>query len=204
MKLHTMEQRTDEWHHVRKGKVTGTTLKSIMGTPKAYKEAMYTIIAERLTVGVQSDYENAMDRGNRLEPEAIAALEFETGLRTQTVGFCENDQNQHIGYSPDALILDDESEDVEVKCPGGKNYVKMWLENKVPDEYTWQLVQAFIVNPKLNKRYFVGYNPDIPTHPLHIIEVTREEIMEKINLAAKKQDIFLAEVEATLLTLIKL
>lgn len=203
MKKHKdIEQGTEQWHHLRKGKITGTTLKAIMGTPKAKQDALYEIIAERLTVGVDTDYENPMDRGIRLEPDAISLFEFETGKTVERVGFCEDDQNALIGYSPDGLI--GEEEDVEVKCMGGKNHVKMWLTNEIPDDYYWQVVQAFVVNPKLQKRYFVGYNPDIPAHPLHIIEVTRESLMEPIRGARVAQEAFIERVEQELSKIIKL
>lgn len=201
-KHNDIEQGTEAWHHIRKGKITGTTLKAIMGTPKARKDAVYEIIAERLTVGVDMDYENPMDRGTRLEPEAISAFEFETGKTVERTGFCEHDENSLIAYSPDGIISDEE--DVEVKCMGGKNHVKMWLTNEVPDDYFWQVVQAFVVNPKLQKRNFVGYNPDIPTHPLHIIEVKRYEVEGEIELARERQDEFLGEVEAELSKIITL
>lgn len=203
MKKHNdIEQGSGEWHQIRKGKITGTTLKAIMGTPKARQDAMYEIIGERLTVGVEEDYENPMDRGHRLEPEAISAFEFETGKSVERTGFCESDDNSSIAYSPDGIVSDEE--DVEVKCMGGKNHVKMWLTNEVPDEYYWQLVQAFVVNPKLQKRNFVGYNPDIPIHPLHIIEVTREQVAEDIEKAKNSQDMFLEEVEMELSKIITL
>jgi len=202
MKKHKLEQRSDEWHQLRKGKITGTTLKSIMGTPKARQDAIYEIIAERLTVGVEGEYENPMDRGNRLEPDAVAMFELEVGKQVERIGFCEDEKNSMIANSPDGLIGDTEA--VEVKCMGGKNHVKMWLTNEVPDEYKWQVIQYFVVNEKLEKLYFVGYNPDIPTHPLHIIETTREENKENIDEAKKEQYKFLKEVEEKLKTIIKL
>jgi putative phage-type endonuclease len=202
MKRHNLEQQTEEWHHIRKGKITGTTLKSIMGTPKARQDAIYEIIAERLTEGVDMDHENPMDRGNRLEPDAIASFELETGKSVERIGFCEDDTNPMIANSPDGLI--GENEAVEVKCMGGKNHVKMWLTNETPDEYDWQIIQYFIVNEKLEKLYFVGYNPDITVHPMHIIEVTREEVTEKIEKGKKAQETFLEEVESILKTIIKL
>lgn len=206
MKKHNhIRQGTDEWQHLRKGKITGTTLKAIMGTPKARQEAIYEIVAERLSVGVDTEYENPMDRGIRLEPDAISLFEFETGKTVERTGFVENDDNSLIGYSPDGLIADtDDSEDLEVKCMGGKNHVKMWLTNEIPDEYHWQVVQAFIVNPKLQKRYFVGYNPDIPLHPLHIIEANREDFRQWIDGAGTAQTAFLEEVESILSNIIKL
>ncbi len=197
-----MEQGSGEWHHIRKGKVTGTTLKGIMGTPKARQESTYEIIAERLTVGVDTDYESAMDRGTRLEPDAIAAFELETGLEVERIGFAEDDTNPMIANSPDGLI--GETEAVEAKCPGGKNYVKMWLTNQIPDEYYWQVVQYFIVNDKLQKLYFIGYHPEITIHPLHIIEVSRETLLEDIAKAKVAQEVFLGEVEKVLKDLIEL
>lgn len=195
MKKHNIEQGTPEWHHLRKGKITGTQLKDIMGTPKKREDTIYEIIAERLTVGVEDseNYENAMDRGIRLEPDAISAFELETGLSVEIVGFCEDDTNPMIANSPDGLI--GETEAVEAKCLGGKNHVKMWLTNEIPEDYKWQVVQYFVVNDKLEKLYFIGYNPDIEIHPLHIIETTREDNKELIEKAVVGQKQFLLEVE---------
>lgn len=199
-----MQQGSGEWHQIRKGKVTGTTLKAVMGTPKAREDAFYEIIAERLTLGVETDgdYENAMDRGLRLEPDAIGAFELETGKKVTRIGFAQDDTNPQIANSPDGVISDEEA--VEVKCLGGKNHVKAWLKNEVPDEYKWQVIQYFVVNPRLQRLHFVCYNPDIPVHPVHIIEVGRDENAEGIEKARAAQDKFLAEVEEALSKIIKL
>ena len=204
MKKHDIAQKTDKWFHIRKGKITGTQLKNIMGTPRARQEAIYEVLAERLTVGVESedDYENAMERGSRLEPDAISAFELETGKSVERVGFVEDDDNPLIANSPDGLI--GETEAVEVKCLGGKNHIKMWLTNKVLDEYLWQVIQYFVVNKKLQTLYFVGYNPNIPTHPLHIIEVKRKDIEVEIKEAREEQEKFLKEVDILLAKIIKL
>ena len=200
-KNNSVKQGTDEWMQLRKGKITGITLKSIMGTPKARQESIYKILAERLTVGVENDeYENAMDRGVRLEPDAIAAFELQTGKQVERTGFCEDDDNPLIANSPDGLI--GETEAIEAKCLGGKNHIKMWLTNEIPDEHYWQVVQYFVVNEKLEKLYFVGYNPNIPVHPLHIIEVLRDEA--EVANARKSQEEFLSEAEEKLKLIIKL
>lgn len=202
MKTHNnILQGTDDWHHLRKGRVTGTTLKALMGTKYAREQAFYEILAERLTDGIPDD-ENPMDRGTRLEPFAIAHFEMEIGKMVDRTGFCQHDENDNIAYSPDGLIGD--NEDVEIKCMGGKNHVKLWLTNEVPDDYWWQVVQAFVVNPKLEKRYFVGYNPDITVHPMHIIEITRAMVEDDIKKAEESQKQFLEEVENKLKEIIKL
>lgn len=207
MKKINTEQRSDEWFYNRKGKITGTMLKSIMGSDKVRQDALYEYIADRLTLGnpEAEEYENAMDRGNRLEPDAIAMFELETGKKVERVGMFVKGDDDRIANSPDGNVMDtDDSEGVEAKCMGGKNHVKFWLTNKLPDEYEWQVAQYFIVNPKLNKLWFIGFNPDIAIHPLHILEITRESIEFNIALAEAKQVAFLNEAEALLSTLIKL
>lgn len=196
MKKHNLEQRTDEWHFLRKGKITGTTLKGLMSSKKDTREdAEYELIAERLSTGAESD-ENAMDRGTRLEPEALAAFEFETGRSVEVCGFCEHDDEQFIAQSPDGLI--GETEAVEVKCLAGKKHVRAWLTNEIPDDYYWQVVQYFVVNPRLELLHFVCYNPDIPVHPLHIIPKRRAEIAEDIEKARQTQTEVLARINEKL------
>jgi putative phage-type endonuclease len=198
----TIEQGTDEWHHIRKGKITGTTLKSIMGSAKTRQDAIYEIVAERLTIGIDDD-ENAMDRGIRLESDAAAAFELETDLETEKTGFSQNDENPFIANSPDRWIKGLKG-GLEIKCPGGKNHVKYWLTNKVPDEYYWQIIQYFVVNDELEEMYFASYNPDIPVHPLHIIKINRTEVLEDIKVARTNQMEFLKEVEVILSNIIEL
>lgn len=203
MKNHNnITQGTAEWLHIRKGKITGTGLQAIMGTPYAKGEYLYEMIAQRLTVGVEEEYENPLDRGHRLEPEAVAAFELETGKQVNKTGFCESENDATVANSPDGLIGEDEA--VEIKCPQGKNYVKIWLKNQIPKEYVWQVVQYFVVNPAIKKVYFVAYNPDIPAHPIHIIETPREELAEKIDKAMVAQKAFLEEVNEKLKGIIKL
>lgn len=188
-------QQEEEWYNVRLGVITGTVLSSICGTPKAKEGALCEIISERLTDSVDMEHlhENAMVRGNRLEPEAVKAFEYVTGKNVERVAFCQRDDNDFVGYSPDGII--GETEDIEIKCPEGKNYIKIVLTNEVPKEYHHQILQGFIVNPKLEKRYFIAYNPDIVSYPIHIIEVTRESLKEEIEEAYQKEIEFLLEVE---------
>lgn len=198
-------QGSPEWLHKRKTAITGTMLKGLMGTSKARQEAFYEAIAERLTVGVEDEYENAMDRGTRLEPDGIAAFEFATGKSVERVGFCESDENPAIAQSPDGYVKDTgDTEAYENKCLGGKNHVKLWLTNEIPDDYHWQCVQYFVVNDKLLKLHFGGYNPDIPVHPLHIITINRADIEADITRAKEAEKVFLQELEATLSTIISL
>lgn len=194
MKLYKeIEQKTPAWHYIRKGKITGTTLKAIMGTPKAKKDAYYELVGERLTVGDMDSDEKPMDRGNRLEPEARAMYQFKTGEIIEEVGFCESDENEFMGYSPDGLIRGG-VKGLEIKCPETKNYVKGWFENKIPDEYYYQVIQSFIVNEKMEELDFVLYHPEIEVYPMHIINVKRSDLQDEIESVKKVQIEFIEEI----------
>lgn len=201
-----IDQQTPEWDYIRKGKITGTGLKKLNGTPKARSEYFYEVIAERLTDGVEEGHENPMDRGNRLEPRAREMFEFAYNLDVEQIGFCESDDSNFMGYSPDGLIANEAgiySEDIEIKCPEGRNYVKAWLTNVVPEEYHEQNIQAFIINKDLQKRYFILFNPEITIHPMHVIEVTRESLGSEVELLRTKQVSFINEVNAEISNLLE-
>lgn len=196
-----IQQGSLDWFQLKLGKITGTVLSDLMGTPRARQEAMYEIIAERLTPKVQMEYENPMARGVRLEGDAIIAFEIKTGKKVSTAGFCESDKSPWVGYSPDGLIYDKKgnvTEDVEVKSPMGKNYMKIVMTDEVPKEYHWQIVQGFVTNPKLKKRWFVAYNPDIPKIPIWIIECPRKKYKEDIEKALLEEQNFINEIDSKL------
>lgn len=200
MKLYNdIEQQTPAWFFLRKGKVSGTDLKAIMGTPSAKKKLYYKKIAEMLSTGTNEREEDPRDRGNRLEDEARAMFEFKTGKTVLTTGFAESLENERMGYSPDGLIKPKDgeliTEDIEVKSFEGAMFVETWLENKVPSDYYAQLIQGFIVNPHMEKRYFIAYCPEIEIYPLHIIEVKRSDVQGDIATYKVQELMFIKEVE---------
>lgn len=195
MKLYNeIEQQTPEWHYLRKGKVTGTTLKAIVGTSAARTKAFYKMVGERLSIGDMDSDEKPMDRGNRLENEARIMFEFQTGKTVLTTGFIESEENKYMGLSPDGG-MENWTEQIEIKCPECQNYVEAWDTNKVPAEYYAQVIQSFIVNQKLKTMYFVLYHPEIPVHPMHIIIIQREDVQYDVESYKQKELEFLKEVD---------
>ena len=205
MKIFNAEQKSLEWHELRRGKVTGTGLKRILGTPATRKSYFMEVLAERLSVdeGVE---ESALERGNRLEARAIEEFEKWSGKIVTQVGLCESDDSQFMASSPDGLIENDGkyTEAVEVKCLSSANHIKAWLDNEVPDEYNAQCLQYFIVNPDLEKLYFVLFDPRVTMHPLHVIELDRVEAEKDIAEAKEAELKFIAEVESKISELISI
>ena len=198
MKTFNYEQRSPDWIKLRKGKITGTGLKKVVGTPKARQGYLYEILAERIVDNeVEEMEEMAMERGVRLEPEGIAEFEKATGKKVEQVGFAVSDKNKYIANSPDGFIKikGKYAEGLEIKCPNAATHLRYWLENRIPDEYYPQLIQYFIVNSDLKRLYFASYDPRIVIHPLHILKLEREDLEDDIKNYTEQQIEFLKEVE---------
>lgn len=182
MQIIDVEQGSDEWKDYRKGKISGTMLSDLYSKRGNRKLGFYELIAER--IAIDPDDENRMDRGLRLEEEAIELYTLKTGFKVQRVGICVHDQYPEIINSPDGLvkIKGEYTGAIEIKCLSSSRHLQAVIENKVPDEFEAQKCQYFIVNPDLEWLDFIFYDPRIPSCDLHIIRVTRESVETKLDM----------------------
>lgn len=208
-----IDQRTEEWHELRKGKVTGTLLGKILSSRADVRDnAFYEKLAERLSTATAAEaQEDAMSRGVRLEDEAISEFERRTGKGTERVGFVESSFSSWSGYSPDAIVVpkgrrkaSGYEEDVEVKCLFSTNHVRAWITGRIPPEHEAQAIQAFVVNPRLKRRHFVFYDPRIAAMPYVCIVVERSGVEGRIEEARKAQIDFIKRVDAMVASLVKI
>jgi len=176
MKYHyDVEQRTDEWHALRLGRITGTSFTTMAnGTAKGRKTLVDTIVAERRLQRADDGYVNAdMVRGAEMEAEAIARYEAETFLSVRPVGFVS--LNEFVGCSPDGLVGDDGG--VEAKCPA-KGRIHMGYINAGDDAWKahkWQVQGSLWVTDRKWKD-FISYFPCPATKDeLFICRVTPDD-----------------------------
>jgi len=193
MKVFSYETK-EAWLEGRKGKITGSRLKDIVvkrGTGE--KIGYYEMIAER--IAQPADDENPMDRGTRLEDEAIQMFKDKTGLEVDTsLVIWQRDDNANIAISPDGFI--DEENAVEVKCLSSAKHIEAYLTKQIPSDYEYQVLQYFIVNDNLQKLYFVMYDPRMPEHlQLHYFEVERETLQDDIETYKQYQIEKLAKID---------
>lgn len=176
MKIVDVEQGSEEWFEYRRGKISGTMLADLYSNRGNRKLGFYELIAERLSL--EPDDENRMDRGIRLEQEAIDLFTKKTGKKVERVGVCVHGKYPEIINSPDGLIKDrgKYTEAIEVKCISPARHLQAVIEQEVPKEFEAQKLQYFIVNPDLKKLHFVFYDPRIAAVPFYVVEVTREEL----------------------------
>ena len=153
-------------------------------------------------MAVDRDDENRMDRGLRLEDEAAQAFAKKHKKKLEVVGCCVSDADQRIINSPDRLVTPKKAgeytEAVEIKCLKSAIHLQAAIENKIPEEYFTQKIQYFVVNEKLQKLYWVFYDPAIPSLPMHVIVVTREELGDWPEIMLRFQLAQLKEMDSVL------
>lgn len=186
----------ESWLAARRGRITGSKLADIMPNQKTGKPKVgfYQLIADRLGIA-PDDGESAMERGHRLEPEAIKEFTERMGKKVDTsLVIWSREDNEAIAVSPDGSVEGEEAV-VEVKCLGSARHIEVVLNDEIPKEYDEQNVQYFIVNPNLETVYFVFYDPRVLAKPFHMITVKRADKEKQIKELLAVQRATLMEVE---------
>ncbi len=145
MIIHEMEQRTDEWFEVKKGKFSASDATAIQANGKGLETLVYKKVAELKGAKDGESYINAdMERGNELEDLARTAYEIETGRKITQVGFVEMDE--YTGCSPDGLVGDDGL--AEIKCQNGYKYIELAHIGKIDKKYLDQMQMQMMVSDR--------------------------------------------------------
>jgi hypothetical protein len=194
------DQRTDEWHQARLGRLTGSRAADILATTKGGKESASRrnlraqLVLERIMERpMEGGYVSfAMQQGIDREPDAQLLYEVLTGRMLQQTGFLSTD-GLAVGSSLDGHVGDFEGI-VECKCPMPTTHLDYIKTGRVPTDYMAQLTHNLWVS---GARWadWLSYNPDFP-EPLRakLLRVERDETV--ISLYAKEAQRFLAEVDA--------
>lgn len=189
----------DKWLDARMGRITGSKLGSLIGKRDGKpKKGYYELIAEK--VALPPTGENVMDRGNRLESEAVARFAEETGKEVDTsLVIWSRDDSEDIAISPDGFVTTEVeghsivTEAVECKCLNSASHIEAYLTQQIPSEYEHQVLQYFVVNEDLEKLYFVFYDPRMPKDFFYV-ERTRVELLEDIAYYLELEQRVLAEI----------
>lgn len=194
------EQRTEEWHQERLGKVTASAVAKVMaklknGQPGADRANYHAqLVTERLTGRPTEGFTTAaMQRGIDMEPQARAMYSFVTGHDVTEMGFAQHPAIEMAGASPDGLCGDDGL--VEIKCCGAARHIEVLTGSAPEDRYIKQMQfqMACAGRQWCDLAYF---NPDLPEEmQLVVIHVPRDAAaIEEMEAEIAK---FLAEVDAT-------
>ncbi len=170
----------EAWMNWRLGKITGSRLKDIISIKGPRKTTSYALVAESFigSAALAEDEErgeNPMDRGTRLEKDAIERFRHETGKKVDDtlIGWERNDDGR-IAISPDGVI--GKTGAVEVKCLSAARHIEAIITKKIPKDYEYQALQYLIVNEGLKSLFFVMYDPRFPKGlDYYCIEIKRKD-----------------------------
>ena len=181
MKILNLQQRSEEWFKARLGVITGSRASNVFRSNNL--TLVDEMIAERMTQSVEESFTSkAMEHGVLFEPEALKSYNERTKNSAQEIGFCVHDKYDWLAISPDALIFRDNIAvgAVEIKCPSSKKHIEYIRQNKIQNEYKYQIFHYFIVIETLQFLDFCSYDPRNRDLNTHIVRVTREEIREEL------------------------
>lgn len=147
-----LEQGTNEWHDVRRGIVTASTIGQLI-TTRTLKPAnndtsrglTVQLVAERITGWTDPTYvSDDMARGHMDEPIA-RDLYAETYAPVTEMGFLiRRAPGFVLGYSPDGLVNDDGL--IEIKSRRPKKHLATILADQVPAENMAQIQAGLFVS----------------------------------------------------------
>ena len=141
-KYHDVEQNTEEWFQLRAGKLTSSSLASVMANyGKAFgdpaKKLAVNIALEQVTgKHTESTYTNEhMERGHEEEPLAKALYEEENFCEVVNGGFFDCG---FFGFSPDGLVGDDGL--IEIKSAIPAAHFSRVKRQALDPTYKWQCI----------------------------------------------------------------
>jgi exodeoxyribonuclease (lambda-induced) len=193
MQIHNFDQRSPEWHAIRKGKLTASVAQAIGNSGKGLVTLVYTLLAEKYSKAEPVNYTNEdMERGVALEEAALAMYSADKDKQIQRVGFVEIDK--YTGFSPDGLI--DDNGIIEIKCPNDKNYFKLLVngEDEIDNTYIWQVNCQMLLS---ERKYcdLVFYNPNFDKDLLIFRITPDKEMQEALKLGIEKGIKMIKEIE---------
>lgn len=151
--FYDVEQGSDEWHDLRRGMVTASTIGALL-TEKTVQIAnnattrnkIVEIAAERITQrSLDPIWSRDIERGHLEEPYAREAYAEHKGVEVAEVGFMVRKIDGHlIGYSPDGIVHGDGL--IEAKSRNQRIQIQHILDGEVPAANMAQLQTGLFVS----------------------------------------------------------
>lgn len=199
MKIHNVEQRTEEWYALRNQyPLSSSKAQAIGNAGKGLETLVWEKMAERYSIADKDQYTNKdLDRGIELEPQARSIYELKTGNVVTEVGFVTNDKISKVGgTSTDGLINEDGV--LEIKCFEDKKHFQYIVDGlEIESQYEWQCQMELLITGK-DYCDFVAYNPNFKESLLIVRTTADKEKREAILEGLKKGEKIIKEIETKL------
>jgi putative phage-type endonuclease len=190
-KIHKINQRSEEWFAIRKGKMTASSAQCISANGKGLESYIISLMAEKYSNNTEKYSNEDMERGVELEQAARETYEIEKD-KVEEVGFIEMDE--FVGCSPDGLVGEDGG--IEIKCPNDVNFFKLLVdrEKAIDPKYLWQVQMCLLVS---GRKWWdlVFYNPNFDKNML-VFRITPDlSSQEKLIVGIEKGKVIIKNLE---------
>ena len=186
--FHDLEQGSEEWRLIRKGKPSTSKLSSVITAAKGeLSKSRTAYIRELIGECFAPEWEEFAgnkytDRGVELEPEARDAFVAETLLDVKEVGGVLADDG--VSWcSPDGLIPNANTGKIEsgleIKCPSPRVHIGYVLDGVLPNDYKQQVHGAMAITGA-NRWHFWSYFPGL--RPFHLIVERDQDDANRVNV----------------------
>lgn len=202
MKIIKVSQSGDResWLDMRRGVITSTKAKTVkpLSRGKTLPTGIYDLLAEK--VAIAKDGEKEMERGLRLENEALLLTQKKYNLDFELDAGMWFSDDMKLAVSPDASEVGDKPTYAgEAKCLDTKNHLQAILTDyqakKLPNynplnslkigtsDYSTQVIQYFVINKDLETVYFTLYDDRVALENImhYVIIVKKEHVAEFID-----------------------
>lgn len=179
--INGFEQGSDEWLEYRLGKIMATDTPVILGS-NPFKN-IHELWEEKLSLKAPPSLNDAMARGQALEPEARQLACFKIGIEFEPCIY-EYDEHSHMAASLDGMT-ELGSSILEIKCPKERTHVEA-ISGIIPLYYIDQM-QHQLLCTGASICYYFSYRPEYEKQPYVILEVfPNEEKHEEIIIKSKE------------------
>ena len=211
MKRLPIAQNTQDWLDFKWGKLSGSSAKSARPLQRGKDRTapgVWSVLAGM--VALPPSGEKAMERGHRIEDEALEYYEKTHNVKiNKDAGVWVSDLDERMMFSPDGDDGKDEPEQsYEVKALGSEKHLKIIFKdlyaremdgtdylgfNSLPNDagayYRDQAIDAFVVNDKLKRHTVIFYDDRVAREELvmHTIDITREQVQDEVDLLLQQQ-----------------
>jgi putative phage-type endonuclease len=192
-----MEQRTEDWHAARLGKVTASRVADVVARTKSGYAAsranyMAQLVCERLTGKPTATYSNSvMEWGVENEAAARDAYSAKVGELVTEVGFIDHPTIANAGASPDGVVANGLC---EIKCPNTATHIESLFDREPPQRYYYQM-QWQMACTGADWCDWVSYDPRMP-EKLQLLVVRIPRDTDCIAILEKEVSEFLAELDS--------
>ena len=181
-KLINLEQNTPEWLEYRKTKLGASDAGTILGINKYSTPRQLWL--QKLGLAKEQETTQAMERGKRLETEALFKYVVEKGCLFSPM-VIESNQYPFMMASLDGITIAMDKA-CEIKCLNMQDHVGVYDGKKISPSHYAQIQHQMIVGC-LDEIDYVGYHPDSNVKPLYIITIKRDEEFIKMYLEKAKE-----------------